>query len=158
MQVTYSGDSDAHTPISLLLLGPQVDDYGRTRGPLFRVLEDVEYTVDEAPAGLRRFTVPGGSEKVGFRYDRATMPLITRAFIDRDMLDSAALAHDFALKCLLGPDVTRKDCDLLFLEVARLTEYLSKEDRQLAYYAVRLNSIWQDLKKAVGMKADTTQR
>ena len=153
MQVIYSGDSDTHSPISLLLLGAM-----KGEGPRFRVLSDVVYTVPTAPAGLREFTVPGGDEGVGFEYDRATMPPITRAIVDRDMLDSAALAHDFALERLLSDQVSRKDCDLLFRAVANATPYLSDTERTLSYWAVRLGSLWAGLKRAVGLGGDTRHR
>ena len=106
-------------------------------GPcLVKLSQAVDFDVPAAPEGLRRFTVPAG-----FVYDRATMPLVVRWVVDRDKLDPAALAHDWALDVpVTRGDVSRADADRLFLAVALATPNLSRFKARLAYWGVRLAS------------------
>ena len=127
--------SSAYTVIVHRLLGCAGAD-GRARPCTVALVEDVDFHVPRAPNGLRAFTVPAG-----FVYDRATMPLAARALVDRDRLDPAALAHDFALSVRYDWSIRRLDCDRLFLAVARATPGLSRWRALAAYLAVRAFSI-----------------
>ena len=153
MQILKSGDSDTHDEIVLRLLG-----VGRAGRPEFALVNRVTYRVPEAPAGLRRFTIPGEADEDGFVYDRATMPLIARALIDRDLLDSAALAHDYALRRKQSATVTRHDCDKLFRAVACRTRFIKRHQVQWSYAAVRLNSVWQDTRTRLGLRPRASMR
>ena len=101
-----------------------------------KLSQPVDFNVPDAPEGLRHFTVPAG-----FVYDRATVPLFVRWVVDRDKLDPAALAHDWALaERVPTGQVTRLDADRLFLTVALAEPNLSRFKARLAYWGVRLAS------------------
>ena len=88
----------------------------------------------------------------GFIYDRATVPLIVRWVVDRDKLDPAALAHDWALaECVATGQVTRLDADRLFLVVALAEPRLSRLKAYLAYWGVRLASAFSGLSPLTGL-------
>ena len=127
--------SPLHTVIVHRLLGCAAPD-GSPSPCTVELVQAVDFRVPSAPRRLRAFVVPAG-----FRYDRATMPLAARALVDRDRLDPAALAHDWALSVRYDWALSRRDCDRLFLNVALLTPGLSRWRARLAYLAVRIASL-----------------
>ena len=133
-----------HTPVVYEALG----------GGRFRVFQDVDYDLGDEPSlpeAMRRFTVPAG-----FVTDRATMPMPTRALLDRDLLDPSATAHDWWLSARRALGVARVLCDRVFLVVALRTPVLPDWKARVAHRLIRANSVYAEspaVRAAVGVVA-----
>ena len=126
-----------HGPLRLLNLG------GTSGAVRYRTLAPVQFWQfgQDLPRPLQSFMVPAG-----FVFDKATIPLTLRAVgavagLDRDHLDAAALAHDYALAHRALWAVSREACDRLFLAVALAEPHLPDWLAKAAYHAVRANSL-----------------
>ena len=100
------------------------------------------YVPDPAlPPALRDFTVPAG-----FRFERATVPLLLRAVgglvgFDRDHLIPAALGHDYARSKRSEWGLTDEDCDRLFRRIALAEPHLPDWQAEASHRFVRANSL-----------------
>lgn len=127
-----------HTSLHLRQVG------GEGHAVRYRTLRFVEFGVPAKyglPPQLEQFVV---SE--GFVFDKATMPRVARVAgsvvgLDRDHLDAASLAHDWALANRARLGVSRRDCDRLFLAVALAEPHLPDWQARAAFLAVRANSL-----------------